>query len=74
MSPATISTAPLALMSIQSTLLEALTSGPLVVNTAAELIAHPQLEMVALHDAADAARIPTNVSITDATAATAAVP
>src|SRR6266849_5069266 len=74
MLPATISTAPLALMSMQSTVAEALTSAPLVVKTSAELITHPQLEIVVVHEAADAARTPTSASITDASAATAANP
>jgi hypothetical protein len=60
-------------MSIQSTVGEALLSGPLVMKTAAELITHPQLEIVALHEA-DATRIPTNISIKDVSAATAAAP
>jgi hypothetical protein len=59
-------------MSIQSTLDDPLTSEPLVIKTAAELIVHPQLEIVVLHAAADASRTPAASSIADAIAASAA--
>src|SRR5713226_9882179 len=69
MLPATISTAPLALMSMQSTLEEPRASAPLVMKTSAELMMHPQLEIVAVHEGMIAARTPTDTNITDASAA-----
>jgi hypothetical protein len=58
-------------MSMQSTLDDELMRAPLVMKIPLESIVHPQLEIVAEHDAASAALMPTNMSIRDAIAAVA---
>jgi hypothetical protein len=45
-----------------------------VMKTSAELITQPQLEIVVLHEAADAARTPASINITDASTLTVADP
>jgi len=71
MSPWRIRTTFDAVMSTQSTLDDELMRAPLVMKMPLESIVQPQLEIVAEHDAASAALMPTNMSIRDAIAAVA---